>query len=185
MINYIYFSGIPLFQYALDPFIIFCEHFKYWSSHGCIKSSLLSLSFPLNQPPSMNTFGKSGFYFTTELHDPDTDSQPHVLDKLPHGQKGLVLHSTLGLPSQLCSLDRTCHFFHYTFCHTPACLPNLLISSTCPRTHPHPAPTEQDALTCVLISSPNSTEFPESRLPSRAQQLARCQAFSWLSINIC
>lgn len=83
MINYIYFSVIPLFQYALDPFIIFCEHFKYWSSYSCIKSSLLPPSFPLNPPPSMNTFGKSGFYFTTELHGPDTGSQPRVLGKVP------------------------------------------------------------------------------------------------------
>lgn len=141
MINYIYFSVIPLFQYALDPFIIFCEHFKYWSSYSCIKSSLLPPSFPLNPPPSMNTFGKSGFYFTTELHGPDTGSQPRVLGKVPHRQKGPGLHSTLGRPSQLCSLGGTRHFFHYTFCHTPACLPNLLISSTGPRTHPHPAPT--------------------------------------------
>lgn len=66
---------------------------------------------------------------------------PEFWVRCPNRQKGPGLHSTLGRPSQLCSLGGTRHFFHYTFCHTPACLPNLLISSTGPRTHPHPAPT--------------------------------------------
>lgn len=156
MIHYIYFSGIPLLQYTLDPFIIFCNKFLNTGVptvvvrvHFYFSYSLWIILYP------WISLEKVVFASVQNGKSLDTGSQPYVLGMLPHCLKVLFFLPTLVHPIQL--------LFNWL---NSSLFPSHLPSHPClppkPAYHPHfvlehtPIKHQPDheALMCNLISCP-------------------------------
>ena len=89
-----------------------------------------------------------------------TGSQPHVLGMLSHCQRGPVWPSCPGPPSQGLLPWLNSSLFCDASHHTPACLPDLLITPTLSWDTP-PLSTNQTTMYKCL---PSSTQVPERNL---------------------